>query len=258
MLHPTLRSLAFLTRLPPSKSSFFGEHRLGDDIAAFPLAGLVAAAPSALILLLAGWTDLSPLAGTTLAIAAMVWVTGALHEDGLGDVADGLGGHRPAERALAIMKDSRVGSYGALALILSILCRIAFLSDVAAAAPAGVAILYLGIAAFSRGVMAWMWASLPSADPGGLADSAGQPSRRGACASLALGLALYVAAVLLGTPSWQVALLALAVPLILAAAVFLWFAAMLKRRLGGQTGDALGATQQLTEIALLLGLAAML
>ena len=244
-----LRALAFLTRMPPVARAFAGDHRLGDDAWAFPLAGFLAALPAALALWALPNLGLSPLVAAVVAVAVMVAVTGALHEDGLGDVADGLGGHHERERALAIMKDSRVGSYGALALVFAALARVALLAELLMAGAGWTALAYLGVAAASRGVMAWLWADLPSARAGGLADSVGRPGRKTGLAALGLGAALQI---LCGLPLTGGGL---AVSPLVAAFVFLWFRSFIRRRIGGQTGDCLGAMQQLVEIALLFGLA---
>ena len=247
----TLRSLAFLTRMPPVQWAFTGHHPLGDDTHAFPVAGVVAALPAALALLIAAAFGLSPLVAATLAVTALVFTTGALHEDGLGDVADGLGGHHERERALAIMKDSRVGSYGALALVLSVVLRIALLAELAGTyGAASAALALLAVAAVSRGAMAWLWSSLVSADPGGLADSVGRPGTRAGRLSLVIGTLLYLAA----------GILACGIGTTLAGYAFgaltlFGFRRFIMRRLGGQTGDCLGAAQQLVELAALVGLA---
>lgn len=252
LLHATLRALAFLTRLPVVARAFAGEggHPLGRDVHAFPLAGLVAAAPSAALILLAHACGLSALTAAVGAVALLVFVTGGLHEDGLGDVADGLGGHHPKERALAIMKDSRIGAYGALALVLSLALRIALLADLAARGPGAAALALLLAAAASRGAMAWLWSSLPSADPGGLADRMGRPSRRRGRIAAALGAAILAAGAVPAAGPMGALL-----PLLLALIALAAFRRFLLRRLGGQTGDCLGAAQQIADIALLLGFA---
>ncbi|MEN3793165.1 adenosylcobinamide-GDP ribazoletransferase [Fulvimarina sp. MAC3] len=245
-----LRSLAFLTRLPPVSSAFdHGPHPLGKDVAAFPVAGMIAAFPASLVLLLLPHLGISGLLTAVLAVAIAVWTTGALHEDGLGDVADGLFGHLPPERAVAVMKDSRVGTYGALALVFSVMGRVAIFAELIAISPIAAALGALGAAALSRGLMALLWASLPTADQGGLAESVGQPNRQDAGVALAIGTTIFVLLAGLGV-GLGFALLALTFAVMKFASFRLW----LKRRLGGQTGDTLGAVQQLTEIAALFGL----
>ena len=250
ILGATARSLAFLTRLPAPKRAFSGSHSLGADAAAFPLAGLVAALPAALVLILADAAGLSPLVAALLGVATLIAVTGALHEDGLADVADGLGGHHPPERALAIMKDSRIGSYGTLALILSVGLRVGLVAALLPAGAGAAALALLASAALSRGAMVWLWSSLPSANPGGVAGRAGQPEQRTGRTALLLGVALFLALTIVVFALWKPF-----VGLALGGAVLLWFRGFIRRRLGGQTGDCLGAAQQLIEIAALIGLA---
>jgi len=251
LLHPLLRALAFLSRLPAPASAYrLGPHPLGPDAAWFAPAGLLMALlPAALLaaLLALGLGALAASAGATLALVAL---TGALHEDGLGDTADGLFGHRSAEDALRIMKDSRVGTYGALALAGALLLRVVLLAEIAADAPLAGALAMLAAAAGSRGLMAWTWARLPNADPGGLADRMERPSRRTGRRALLVGAALFVAPALTVAGAFGTALAAF-----LALAATLRLHAVLRRRLGGANGDALGANQQIAEIALLLGLA---
>ncbi|WP_084410997.1 adenosylcobinamide-GDP ribazoletransferase [Fulvimarina manganoxydans] len=245
-----LRATAFLTRLPPVARAFErGAHPLGKDVLSFPMVGLVAALPAALLLAILPGAGLTSLVAATLAVAATILITGALHEDGLGDVADGLFGHHGRERALAIMKDSRVGSYGALALILAVVLRIALIAELVSFSPSGAALAILGAAAFSRGAMVLLWASLPSADPGGLADSVGQPGRRDGWRTAWLGAAILFVLASLGIGLGHALLSLLA-----GAAMLFAFRRWLHNRLGGQTGDTLGAAQQLTEIAALFAL----
>ncbi|KQT64109.1 MULTISPECIES: adenosylcobinamide-GDP ribazoletransferase [unclassified Aureimonas] len=250
MIAATLRALAFLTRLPPVGSAFEGEHRLGDDAPAFPLAGLVAALPSAVLLVAASAIGLSPLVAAILATALLVAVTGALHEDGLADVADGLGGHHAKARALAIMKDSRIGAYGTLALILALALRIGLLAELTDRSPLGAASILLASAAASRGAMAWIWSSLPSADPRGLADRMGQPSSCAGRRAALIGILILAGpALVLGGPFGGV------LPLLLGTLALGQVRKLLQTRLGGQTGDGLGACQQIVDLAILLGFA---
>ena len=250
ILGATLRSLAFLTRLPPVSAAFTGDHPLGRDAYAFPLAGLVAAAPSAVSVLILCALDLSPPTVAIIAIALLVGITGALHEDGLGDVADGLGGHHTKARALAIMKDSRIGAYGALALVISLLLRVSLLADLIGAGAGQATLALLVVAAASRGAMAWLWSSLPSASGSGVAARVGQPSVPTGRVAGGLGAALLVFGGLI-----VAGLAGALLPLLLGLLILGQLRKFLMRRLGGQTGDCLGAAQQLTEIAALLGFA---
>ncbi|MCQ0987727.1 adenosylcobinamide-GDP ribazoletransferase [Jiella marina] len=257
----TMRAAAFLTRLNISGRAFEAHdpqnsqenrqpYRLGDDAAGFPLVGLIVAAPAALLLFGLPAFGFSPLVAAVLAVVAMIAMTGGLHEDGLADVADGLGGHHPRDRALEIMHDSRVGSYGAIALILSIGLRAALLAELAASEPTLAACAVLAAAAASRGGMALFWALTPSALETGLAARVGEPSRQAGWLAAGLGAAI---ALVFGLPT--AGLLPVTSAILLAAGVFLWLRCFVMRRIGGQTGDCLGAFQQLAEIAILIGLA---
>lgn len=249
----TARALAFLSRLPPLGRAVHGTHRLGDDAHAFPLAGLLIALPGASLLALGHALGLSAPVAAILAVALTVALTGALHEDGLADTADGLFGHHARERALAIMKDSRIGVYGALALILTLGARIALLAELLQQGALPAALSLVAAASASRGAMAHLWSSLPAAEPGGLAERVGAPDRAGGRTALALGLAVLA---ILGTAAAGPG--GLLIPAALALAVHLLFRRVLNRRLGGVTGDTIGCDQQIVEIAILLGFALVL
>lgn len=224
-------------------------YRLGDDVVAFPLVGLIAAAPAAILMVALPVLGLSPLVSAIVAVASLVAMTGALHEDGLADVADGLFGHQPKERALEIMHDSRVGSYGAIALVLSLGLRAALLAELAATRPLLAAAAVLAAAAASRGAMAAFWAATPSALDTGLAARAGQPSRDKGRLALVSGAAV---GLLFAMP--LAGILSTLAATVLAALAVILLRRSVVRRIGGQTGDCLGAAQQLCEIAILLGL----
>lgn len=245
------RAAAFLTRLPPRAGAFTGgPHPLGADAGAFAPVGLaVALAPAGLLWGLAA-LGLSPLAAALAALLLLVALTGALHEDGLADTADGLFGHHGRERALEIMKDSRIGTYGALALIGTLGLRAALLAEIAARSPASAALALAVAAGASRGAMAWFWSSLPNARTQGLASRMEAPDRNTGRRSAAIAGAVALAGgAALGGPAGAL------LPFALAAAGLWLFRRFLLRRLGGLTGDTLGAAQQIGEIALLLGLA---
>ncbi|WP_210527886.1 adenosylcobinamide-GDP ribazoletransferase [Rubellimicrobium arenae] len=211
---------------------------------AWPIAGAcvgLVAASVATVALLAG---LSPGVAAALALATQAMATGGLHEDGLADSADGLWGGGTPDRRLAIMSDSRIGSYGALALMLGILIRWSALSGLLAGGHAWGPLVAVG--ALSRWPMlAVLWA-LPPARDGGLSRLVGRPGTPTLVLAglVALGLALAGA----GTSAF------LAAAAVLALAALWW--RLVEARLGGQTGDTCGAAQQLTEMAALLALAA--
>ncbi|QTD46853.1 adenosylcobinamide-GDP ribazoletransferase [Ottowia testudinis] len=214
--------------------------------------GAVAAGVLAAALYLLPPGPLGALVAAGLAAAATVWLTGAFHEDGLADTADGLGGGAPRERALAIMKDSRIGSYGTAALLLALGLKVA-LTALLAERGAGVAALAVwGTHVLSRAApLDVMW-GLPyagEADGSKAKPLADAISLGGILTGIAW--ALPALGLLWWALGWRPTL----------AAMALWMLALghmrrlLRRRLQGFTGDTLGATQQVCELALLLGLA---
>lgn len=234
---------AFLTRLPLPVGSFDAA-ALARAVWAFPLAGLLVGALAAALYAAALWLGLTPWLAATLAVLAQVLATGGLHEDGLADSADGLGGHDRLRR-LEIMRDSATGSYGVMALVLSLGLRIGALT--ALAGPEAVAAALLAAAMLSRAAIGLSMRLLRPARADGLSAAAGRPEWvivvLAWCLAAALSLpGLGGAAVL--------ALLAGAAVSALAITVAAW------RRLGGQTGDTLGAVQQVSESVCLLLLCA--
>jgi adenosylcobinamide-GDP ribazoletransferase len=246
------RSVAFLSRIPMPPSLFDGhDGALGAMARAFPLAGLLIALPaSALFGLLLG-VGADPLMTAMLALAVLTLTTGVLHEDGLSDTADGLGGGKDRERALAIMKDSRIGTYGAVGLILSFGLRAAAMAAVARGLPPLSAAMSLpAVACLSRGAMVWHWYRLPAAKPDGVAASSGRPDF--ATMQIAL-LTAMVASALLLLPGLR--LFAFVSCLLITAAAAVALTRHVEKRLSGHTGDTIGATQQICEIAAFCALA---
>ncbi|MCL5775448.1 adenosylcobinamide-GDP ribazoletransferase [Limibaculum sp. FT325] len=236
-----LSALQFLTRLPVPDPGW-EEGRLRAALPFFPVAG------AAVGLIGAGvwWASGAVLPGAVaagLALAAMLLATGGMHEDGLGDVADGLGGGASAERALEIMRDSRIGSYAALAIGLSVGLRWAALAPVA---PADGAVALVIAATVARAVMVPASALVTPARPDGLGRMLGQGADAPGMA-LALGLGLVVAAA--GGMAGIGALLA-------ALAAMALVVRLMARRVGGMTGDGYGAIASLAETAAMLVLCA--
>lgn len=230
-------ALALLTRLPlPGRVPDRGAAAAW----AWPLAGLIVGAIAAAVAGLALWAGVPGTVAVGLGLAASVVVTGALHEDGLADVADGLWGGADPARRLEIMKDSRIGSYGVIALVLSLGLRWAAM---AALVGSGVlAVSVLAAAMLSRVPMAVLMAEMPPAREGGLSRHVGRPAR----ATVALGLLVSLGAGLLLLGG---AVLGAGVVMV---ALGFGCAAIARAKLGGQTGDVLGATQQVCEIGLLV------
>ncbi|EJJ29589.1 cobalamin-5-phosphate synthase [Rhizobium sp. CF142] len=246
------RAVAFLSRIPMPPWLFAGyDGKLGRLVRVFPLAGLVIGALPALVFLLMLAFRADRLMAALVALAVQTMLTGALHEDGLADTADGIGGGKSREQSLVIMKDSRIGSYGAIALILSFALRASALAAIAReTSPFAAALAIPAVAALSRGAIAWHWQCLPAAKPDGLAASAGSPAE--VTMQIALVTAGFITAILvwpaLGLLPFVSALLAAG----LATLAFTWF---IRRRLGGHTGDTLGANQQICEVAAFCALA---
>lgn len=237
-------AVIFLTRIPVPWHVPDFDHRLPRSTPWFPLVGAAVGAAGAL----AWWAGTAlgnPLIGAVAAVAVTVLLTGAFHEDGLADTFDGLGGSPERERSLAIMKDSRVGTYGALALMLTVLGRVAVLTSLGPAAP----LALIGGHAVAR------FSALPlirclhyaRADGGTGKPFAGGVSDRGLAVAFAFTLTATV--ILWGSDAGVVWLAAATVGVVTGA----WY----RHRLGGITGDTLGATNQLVELACYLALLAM-
>ena len=241
-------AIAFLTRLPVSSSlrpETASAGYLACSTGMFPLVGAGIGLAGALTFLGAQGLGLHPLACAFIAIGAGVLVTGALHEDGLADVADGLGGGRTRPDRLRIMRDSRIGSFGALAIVFSVGLRAAVVAGLPSPETAAAALV--AAAAVSRAPMPALLRWLPAARASGLAADAGCPGfSQVAVASI---LAAVIAFVVLA-PVTAVIVLAAAAG---AAAVAAWIG---YKALGGHTGDLLGAAQQLAEVAVLVTVAA--
>jgi adenosylcobinamide-GDP ribazoletransferase len=234
-------AFALLTRLPVPGHVGTGARSAW----AWPLVGAALGALGAGLAELALALGLTPGVVAVMVLALGAMLTGGLHEDGLSDTADGLFGGWTRERRLEIMKDSRVGSYGVLALILVTLAR---WSALAALLSAGGVWALVAVGALSRAPMALVMAALPNARDRGLSHATGRPSWRVAMVGAALALA--IACLFAG---WAT------LPMLVAGGLAVaWLARMAQARIGGQTGDILGATQQLAEAVALATLAAWL
>ena len=212
---------------------------------AWPLVGLATGAVALGLgaMLLAAGVAVGVAAAAVLATQAAL--TGGLHEDGLADCADGFWGGHDKLRRLEIMKDSRIGSYGALALMLGLLARWSALTALLGAGASGLA---LAAMVLSRAAMAGVMVALPNARAGGLSAQHGQPSVTAALTGVALALGLSV-----GVAGWTSLVLAL-----VAGLAALGTALVAKRKIGGQTGDVLGAAQVVSELAALAAATACL
>ena len=232
--------LLFATRFPLPHAAAIG----GADIAraswALPVIGVLIGALGAFIYWIAGAFNLPPLVGAALAIAATLAATGCLHEDGLADTFDGLGGGT-RERKLEIMRDSRIGTYGACALALSLLLRVAALASLAGPGPVALALIAAHAGARAALPLFLYW--VPPARPDGLSADAGRPARSSVVVAGLLGLLVLV---------WSLGAAASAVALVLVLAVLGVLRRLCLRQIGGQTGDTAGALEQISEVAILL------
>jgi len=236
-------ALGLLTRLPIVVDGEKAVARGAASAWAYPLVGVIIGVicATAATLFIAIGLPAGIVAGLILALSAVL--TGAMHEDGLADSADGLWGGWDKARRLAIMKDSHIGVYGVCAIALSLLLRWLALSTIVAMGAYWVALIAIG--ALSRCAMVVVMATLLPARNSGLGKSVGRSPANTTWLAIAIGIGV---AVLTGYP-----LLVLFAALATLACG--WIASA---KIGGQTGDILGATQQVTEIVTLIVLVAMI
>ncbi len=249
--HDLRAAAAFLTVLPEStavpvarEANDAGSGFLRRAMAMFPVVGAGVGAAAGAALVLADTIGLPPLLAGWIGVVALVALTGALHEDGLGDVADGFGGGRNREDKLRIMRDSRVGTYGVAAIVISLALRAAALAALPALLAAAA---MMAVGALSRAMLPAILFWLPAAQPTGMGAEAGRPQTRTVIAALVIGGLI---ALLMTGPF--AALLATAMAALAAAAV----AVLAYRQIGGHTGDVCGAVQQTAEVAALLAIVA--
>ena len=240
-------ALAFLTRIPCGRGPV-REAALRWAPAWFPVVGCALGAAGCVIFVglgrAGGWV------AAVSTIAVLAFVTGALHEDGLADTADALGGAFDREKIFVILKDGRIGSFGATALVLALLLRAAALAKLGSLAVGG---LLLG-QTLSRTTPVWLMAALPYVTPAA-------ESRSSKLTGIGLAQALsatFAAGAVVCVLAWRnvVTMQSLLVSLALSVAVALICGWRFYVRAGGFTGDFLGATQQVTDVAILVGLAA--
>ncbi|MDO8284792.1 MAG: adenosylcobinamide-GDP ribazoletransferase [Rhodoferax sp.] len=269
-----LLAVQFFTRIPVTGRLAawvgFSPAMLRASAAHFPGVGVVVGAlvagVTAVLLACLPHSPFAPLVAAVLGTVLSVMVTGAFHEDGLADVADGLGGSSDRERALVIMKDSRVGAFGALALVLALLSKVGLLALIGSVSPRW---MVLGI--FSAHVVSRTWPLLLIRLMPHVGDAAGSKSKPLAdqisgASLLAAGMWCLMALALvfvgygaIDSGVMRVPALFPVSPLLVALFAsslgFAYMGRLLWRRLQGFTGDGLGATQQLCELAFYLGLA---
>ncbi|MGH6677611.1 MAG: adenosylcobinamide-GDP ribazoletransferase [Bradyrhizobium sp.] len=240
-------AVSLCTRVPVAPAVPASAGEIARASWAFPLAGLLIGFAGAVVYWLATRAHLPPQAAAVLALAATILLTGAMHEDGLADTADGFGGGKTREDKLRIMRDSRIGTFGACALVISLMLRWSAISDIRS--PGSVATALLVAHAASRAMLPAFMRLVPTARTDGLSAGAGQPPIRSAIIAFALGAICLASG--FGTSAMLIGVLAL-------AAIGALLARLSLKQIGGQTGDVLGAAEQMAEAAVLLIAAAVL
>ena len=259
----TISSLMFLSRLPVAR---IGPAELPDfpkSSQTFLIAGFIIALPGALVLYSSVLLGMPHLIAAALGVIVSVMTTGGLHEDGLADVADGFWGGHTKERKLEIMRDSSVGSYGSMAIIVSIGLRvfcIAALLDRFTLSETMIALVL--ISGFSRSTMLYPWYVLPNARTAcseertkpkekpkrDLSSGFGQPGLDAMGASLIISVPCQIAFIYL------VGIVPGLISLLFAYLLMYGMTELIRKHLGGHTGDTLGAVQQVVTLGMLLGL----
>ena len=243
-----IMALRFFSRLPTG-SSPHQKPELGRIAMALPLASIVIGAGPALLLVGAVLIGMPHYFAAALAVGAMMICSGAMAEDALADAADGLFGGHDAERRLAIMKDSRHGTFGVAALTVSVVLRVTALGSMATIHPLAAAAIWLAASVIGRSGSLWLAVALPAARSDGAAATAGRlPSGQFAVGVAFALILLFV----LGGPTTS--LVALAAALALSVLVIVGWVALCRHMVGGQTGDLIGALGALLEIAVLTAL----
>jgi adenosylcobinamide-GDP ribazoletransferase len=259
-LRQYLIAVQFFTRMPVTGALAqwvgFSPDMLRASAAHFPgvglLVGLIACTVFATLGLALPGSPYAPLAAAVGCTIATVLLTGAFHEDGLADVADGLGGSAQRAQALEIMKDSRIGSYGTLALVLALMAKVSLLAVLASDSPTAVLVSLLAAHVVSR-----FWPLLLVRTLAYVGDATASKSKpladridtRGLCIAAAWCLVPLAIAV------FAQGLAFAAIAVLFSGVALLWMRRVFVQRLQGFTGDCLGAAQQVCEVAFYLGAA---
>lgn len=248
--HVFFNALVFFTRLPAPKGIQFNTELLRESARYFPLVGMIVA----LILwgVLSIWLLLLPLSlALLLTMGASLLLTGGFHEDGLADCADAFGGGYSKERILTIMHDSRLGTYGVLALCMALGLKFAVLFFLLGSGASAMAVFLI-----SHGMSRWLAVLMMSSTPYvafGDQSKSKPMAEKITPASLAVAtlFLLFLLCVALGVWGWSILFV---LPLILAG-VYCYLKAYFCAKIGGVNGDCLGATQQISELSIYLCLA---
>jgi adenosylcobinamide-GDP ribazoletransferase len=247
--------LGFFTRLPlPSAASRSEGHSLANfsrAVRMVPVAGGLVGTLAVIAMAAASRLGFPPLVAAPLAICSLVLLGGAIHEDGLADCADGFSGGTTRERKLEIMRDSKIGTFGAVALVLSLYLRAASLALIADKSLGLAGAVLIGAAALSRAASLMPLALLPPARENGAGFAAGKPERPALAVAACLAVVFALAPVVAGAAPIRT-LTGVAAATGAAYAIVL----LARKQIGGQTGDVAGAAQQLSEIAYYLAFAA--
>lgn len=240
-LDQLLSACRFLTRLPLSEQ--YGQAPLQASYWAFPVIGGLLAILLSLLSLCLVALGLSPSLVAGLVLVSLIVMTGALHEDGLADTADGFGGGWTAARKLAIMRDSQLGTYGILAMMASVGLRFLCLQELAIQDWRWLAVGLLVALPVSRaGLVALRFLSNPP-DSSGLAASQGKPDQRQCQIAILLAAFLVLFSSGFGVLLWVC---------VLSASLVFAVRLVAQRQIGGVSGDVLGATEQLLQLGALL------
>ncbi len=241
----TNAAAAFLTRVPFFIRDESSPRPLASVMRVFPLVGAGIGMAMGGVLLVASWLSIGPTTAAILAVGAGMLITGGLHEDGLADLADGFGGGRDRADKLRIMRDSRIGSFGVLALIVVIGLKVSALSELDS--PWAALFALVGASALSRSVIPVAMRLLRPARADGLGHGSGTPKLVDVQIAVLLGAAL---ALPVGFDAWFAGVVA-------SALIGYSMIRLARRQIGGHTGDVLGALQAATETAFLVTTAAV-
>ncbi len=247
MLSDLVLAFTVLTRVPLGwLAPADWDGGMGRSVWAYPLVGAAVGAVGGAVFWASRRVGFPVALGAVCALAAVILITGALHEDGLADTADGFGGGNAPGRKLEIMRDSRIGTYGAVALVLSLAARASAIAAIAQPGPVAAALVAAG--ALGRGGLGVVILLAEPARADGLGASLGAPSRARSFAAAGLGLVV----------AWLVLPTRIACGAALAALITVLAMSWLARRqIGGYTGDVLGATALAVECVVLSVLAAI-
>lgn len=238
-------AFSLLTRIPVPVDHSVAGARAAHAVWAYPLVGAVVGLFGACVVYITLLLGAPETIAAALGLGALAMITGALHEDGIADCADGLGGSHEKTRALEIMKDSRIGAFGAVALGVVLIARWSGMLELTLSS---LVLPMIAVGAVSRLPMVLAMYIMPNARETGLSQSVGRPPA--ISVAIAIGVTAVIAVLTMG---WG-GLLIMGWAAIGALPLFLWA----YKRLGGQTGDILGGSQQCAEVITLASCIALL